>query len=166
MTLIEMFQEIEAAQAELAAHEKAAKEKSGLLRQIIADKKTAMARTGAGIDMDKLRAAEAVMYTRGYVNRGQDGESAINDAIKWFATGKSNSYLSLKVGYYGTKNYDRWYGQRNDSEYGTRPRHGSTVFEIGLKADARKRALTDEEKNACIYYLMNLAQIDATKVAA
>ena len=63
-----------------------------------------MARTG-GHRHGQNQAAEAVMYTRGYVNRGQDGESAINDD-QVVRHRKSNSYLSLKVGYYGTKNYD------------------------------------------------------------
>ncbi len=62
--------------------------------------------------------------------------------------------------------YDRWYGQRSDHDYGMGPRHGSIIFRIGLVSDARHRELTSAERDAAVYYLMNLEAIQAAKVEA
>lgn len=62
----------------------------------------------------------------------------------------ANGCKYLKSRYFGNKRYSGFY-QRCDSKYGSGPRHGSTVDRIGLKNPSTE--LTDDEKDACIYYL-------------
>ena len=68
----------------------------------------------------------------------------------------------MKKQYFGNKRYSGYY-QESSHSYGMGPSHGSIVDEVGLKQDARKRDLTDEEKDACIYYLKNYTAIKAPK---
>ncbi len=58
----------------------------------------------------------------------------------------------LKTQYFGNKRYESYY-QRSDCEYGYGPRHGYIVDRIELIN--RKVELSDEEKDACIYYIKN-----------
>ena len=118
-----------------------------------------------GLDTEIVSLAESVMYASDLSKAGEDGASVIRDAIKWFA-GENVGYRGLKEEFFGTKNYDRWRGQRCDCTYGCGPGHGSICFSIGLLREACNRDLTDAEKDACIYYLMNLKKIqDARKSA-
>jgi hypothetical protein len=166
-TIIASVRAVEHLKSALEKHLKASAAVTAGIKTQIATHETAVSRTSAGLDTVQIQLAETVMYVRGeYSRAGEEKGSAKADAIKWFATGKSPAYLSLKSGYFGTKSYDRWNGQRCDCEYGMGPRHGSIIFEIGLKADARKRDLTDAEREACAYYLLNLECVQQTKVAA
>lgn len=134
------------------------------LKEFIAEQKTIISRSGDGLDIEKITLAESVLYASNYKNGGDEWNSARKDAIKWFATGKAG-YRGLKHEFFGTKNYDRWCGQRSDCEYGMGPRHGSTCFEIGLKKEARQRDLSDTENDAAIYYLVNLERIQNSRVS-
>jgi len=79
-------------------------------------------------------------------------QSAIDD----IATAKD----AMRREYFGLKNYEHWSHQRSDHEYGYGPRHGSTVFMVGLTKDARSRSgLTLQERDDAIWYLRNLVQI-------
>lgn len=62
-------------------------------------------------------------------------ETVASDAVDDLLTGAS----SLRKQFMGTKDYDRFRGQRSDCEYGFAPRHGHTVFAIGLNHEARER---------------------------
>ncbi|MBK9496676.1 MAG: hypothetical protein IPO08_19680 [Xanthomonadales bacterium] len=107
-----------------------------------------------GLDNDRIAIARGILKIQGsYLNGGQDKGSVIRDAVDWLATGKSAAYQGLDQSDYGTKSYDRWFGQRSDHEWGG-PRHGSIIFQIGLKD--RKRELTEEERDAAIYFLLNI----------
>ena len=66
---------------------------------------------------------------------------------------------SLKKEYYGNKIYGSYY-QRCDCKYGYGPSHGSIVDSIELRD--RKGDLSEEEKDACIYYLHNYKKIKET----
>lgn len=149
----------------LKTHEEGAAKETARLKNLIAHEKTVMLQLGGGLDRDKIELAESVMRVSRFSNGGDEKEGARQDAIKWFATGKGG-YQSLREGFYGTKNYDRWSGQRCDCEYGMGPRHGSICFSIGLTSEARRRDLTEDEKEACIYYLLNLAAIQDAQVNA
>lgn len=120
--------------------------------------KTTLAQYKDGLDVDKIRLAETVLYVSDFAKGGEERGGAVADAIKWFATGKAG-YRGLRHEYFGTKSYDRWHGQRCDCEYGMGPRHGSIIFRIELRREARDRDLTTDEKNAAIYYLINLQAI-------
>lgn len=64
----------------------------------------------------------------------------------------------MRIGYYGIKSYDQWSSQRNDSQYGYGPTHGSIWFSIGLTSQARTELgqsveLSDAEVIACVNWL-------------
>lgn len=166
-SLLTTVTEIDRLSKELALHEVAAKKESARLMSAIAEHRTFMARTEAGLDLDKIRLAETVAYVTDYSRGGDDRDYARQDAIKWFADVPVTTRINnLRSTYFGTKNYDRWSGQRSDHSYGMGPRHGSTCFEIGLREDARNRDLTAEEREAAIYYLVNIEVIQKSRVSA
>ena len=110
----------------------------------------------AGLDLQKVQAAEAVLSVTGDPYGGADssfGSPTIAElAIVDIATGCKH----LKAEYYGNKRYESYY-QRSNHPYGYGPRHGSIVDEIALKHPDVE--LSDEEKDACIYYLKNYAEV-------
>jgi hypothetical protein len=107
----------------------------------------------AGVDMHLFAEAEKYILICGVYKGAGDDNSAIEDAIKWFADSLPEKWKDLRTGYFGCKNYDRWHHQREDHPYGYGPRHGSTVFAIELRSEHRKAELSPEAKHACIYYL-------------
>lgn len=108
----------------------------------------------AGLDNDRIANALSILKLRGsYTNGGQDKASVIRDAVDWLATGKNDGYYQFDQADFGTKSYDRWYGQRSDHEWGG-PRHGSIIFQVGLKD--RKAELTEEQRSDAIYFLLNI----------
>lgn len=122
----------------------------------------------AGVCEDKVQIAMSVLYLWGsYRNGGKDRNEVLSDAIKYFISpAEAKEYRDLKNVYFGTKNYDRWYGQASYHEYGYGPKHGSTVFAVGLKEGARKRDLTDQEREACIYVMRNFETIENARLIA
>ena len=137
------------------------------LKQLVADERTVVSRAEAGLDAGKIALAETVIFVGDYSKGGEERASARADAIQQFSTGKPvGTYKDLRREFFGTKNYDRWSGQRCDCEYGMGPRHGSICFQIGMKKDARTRDLTAEEREAAVYYLVNLEAVQASKVPA
>lgn len=153
----------------LKGHKEAAESETKRLECAIASRRTIMSQAEAGLDLEKIALAETVLYVHGdFAKAGEGRMSARADAITWLATGKPlrNGYGDLRREFFGTKDYDRWHGQREDHEYGFGPRHGSTIFCIGLFKDARNRDLTGAECEAAIYYLTNLERVQAARVAA
>lgn len=140
-------------------------------RQIAAQDRI-IALAGDGLDLGKIAIAERFLLIRGKIadaRVGRDGGSATarsevkRDAILDLAAGGAR--LGREA--FGVKNYEGFGDQRNDSEYGMGPRHGSIVFSIGLAPDARKPDYLDAEQiEAAVYYLHNLAAIQAAKVPA
>jgi hypothetical protein len=114
------------------------------------------------LNIDYIQIAESVMYVRGNPYGKSDdvtkfGYSVIAvQAINDIATGCSH----LKKEFYGNKIYSGYY-QGCDCSYGYGPSHGGICDEIGLRDSARKRELTSDEKDACIYYLRNYERIKA-----
>jgi hypothetical protein len=152
----------------LADHEKSSAAETSRLRGLIEKENTAILQIGQGLDFEKISLAETVMYVSGdFQKAGEDREKCRTQAVHWFATNESRGrYGNLKFEYFGTKSYDRWYGQGSDHEYGFGPRHGSIIFSIGLEREARQRDLTPEEREACIYYLLNLTTIQEAQKQA
>lgn len=113
------------------------------------------------LNIDYIQIAESVMYVHGNPygltdDRGFIADAAISDI--------ANGCKKLKKEYFGNKVYSGYY-QRCDCEYGYGPSHGGIRDEIGLKSDVRKRELTSDEKDACIYYLKNYTKINELKTA-
>lgn len=156
--------ELSALRQQLADHEAAAKAEDARLRAEIAKRQTVLNNVGAGLDNEKVELARSVIKVYGlYADAGSDRGSVIRDAVDWLATGKCAAYRGLDGADFGTKNYDRWRGQRSDHEWGG-PRHGSVCFSVGLVD--RKRDLTAEEREAAIYYLLRLERVQAAALAA
>jgi hypothetical protein len=118
----------------------------------------------AGLDNDRIANALSILKVYGsYTNGGQDKASVVRDAVDWLATGKCAAYRGLDQLNFGTKSYDRWYGQRSDHEWGG-PAHGSIIFQIGLKD--RKTELTEEQRSDAIYFLLNIEAWEQARAKA
>lgn len=113
-----------------------------------------------GFDVVKIQTAESVLSVCGnpYGNADGGGKKLAERAIIDIA----NNTQSMRKMYYGNKRYSGYY-QESSHSYGMGPTHGSIVDEVGLKQEARKRDLTDDEKDACIYYLKNYVAIKEAK---
>lgn len=111
----------------------------------------------AGVNVDYLDIAKKILYVEGlkYCKTGESPHAvskAINDVMDGFKL--------LRREYFGAKNYAQWECQSITCRYGYGPTHGSVVFRIGMTDIARKRKdFTDEEIDACLYYLRHLDQI-------
>lgn len=134
----------------------------------------------AGLDVEKVAEARRVLYLYGsYAAGGEGRDSVVRDMVDWLATGEKRTYQTPAEGYFGTKNYSGWRGQREDHQYGYGPRHGSTCFAVGIADHVRGAAkangfegnrlhefLTPEEREAALYYLLNIERIEAAQKAA
>jgi hypothetical protein len=101
-----------------------------------------------GVPPDVFDLARKLIWQEGACNSGQRGD-AVRDAMSEIAAGGGR----LQKEYFGTKDYDRWYDQREDHAYGYGPRHGSMVFRVGLTDEARRRELASHEIEACLSVL-------------
>lgn len=158
--LLKLVQTIEENKKELEDFKVFSSKEIDRLTTILKNNTIKLNMIGNGLDLDKINLVETFMKVGNFSKGGADRESVVSDAIKWFAMGTFNS-RDLMKDYFATKNYDGWLGQREDHRYGYGPRHGYIVFSIGLSEDVRngKRTLTDSEKEAAIYYLLNLVKI-------
>lgn len=111
-----------------------------------------------GLHLDKVLIGEKILECRGDIWANVDGRILLGAAMVDIA----NDCPHLKVKYFGNKRYDRFY-QSSDHPYGYGPKHGGIKDEISLKSGYRHGNLTDEEKDACIYYLQNYKAIEAAK---
>jgi len=135
-------------------HEEAAKKERIQLDAALNAVRHSIGCAKAGLDLTRIDRALSILKLGGsYVNGGVDRGSVIRDAVDWLATGKCAAYRGLDGADFGTKNYDRWRGQRSDHEWGG-PSHGSICFQIGLKD--RQRALSEDERADAIYFLLNI----------
>lgn len=163
-SLTQTVAELATLRSQLTAHDAKAKAESARLSNEIAARQTVLNQVEAGLDTGKIALAGQVIKVYGaYAQGGDDRAAVIRDAVQWLATGKCACYRGLDGADFGTKNYDRWHGQRSDHEWGG-PSHGSIVFQVGLKD--RTRQLSPEETEAAIYLLLNLERVQAADAAA
>lgn len=165
--LTEAIRSIALLRADLAAHERQAEQYADSLKAQIGHLSRSVALDGALLDQGKIDLARTVIFVRGsYERAGEDRASVIQDAVAFFATGPK-PYKDLRQGYYGTKNYDRWSGQRSDHPYWAGPSHGSICFAVGLTDEARKRdEFSAEEVEACLYLLTRIEAVQKAEAAA
>lgn len=114
------------------------------------------------IDLDKVKLAESVILVQGnpYGETSDVTKFKRKPIVEHAIIDIANGCPYLKRQFYGNKRYEGFY-QRTDCDYGMGPRHGSIVDRIELKV--RDRELTDDEKDACIYYLKNYQKIKQAK---
>ena len=173
MELTTAAQEMHQLRKDLEQHIASAKAREDELRGQIKQRANVLASAEQGLDLEKVRLAKTLVYVNGSYDRaGEDRKSVIHDAIRQLATGEPirQFYGDLWSHYFGTKNYDRWSGQRSDHQYGYGPGHGSIVFRVGVVDDVRKTRtqadLSAEEVEAAIYYLTNIKRVQDAEAAA
>lgn len=173
MQLTTAAQEMHQLRRELEQHIASSKTREDELRGQIKLRANVLSSAEQGIDVEKVGLAKTVIYVSGAYDRaGEDRASVIHDAVKQLATGEPIRpfYGDLWSHYFGTKNYDRWSGQRCDCQYGYGPGHGSIVFRVGIIEDVRENRaqadLTAEEVEAAIYYLTNIKRVQDAEAAA
>lgn len=119
---------------------------------------TEIERQLANLDSGLILHAEHIIYAGNFKKAGDDRFKCLEEAIQRILAGGGAMFHE----YSGTKSYDRWNGQHSNHSYGMGPRHGSIIFQIGFTRPVRSREekkLTEEEINACVYYLRNLERI-------
>lgn len=158
-TLVSLLAREKDCRDRIAAHDKAAIAERDRLAKALSDVGHQIGCAKAGLDTDRIANALSLLKVRGsYARAGQDRGSVIRDAVDWLATGKCAAYHQFDQADFGTKSYDRWHGQRSDHEWGG-PRHGSIIFQIGLKD--RRREMTEDERSDAIYFLLNIEAWEA-----
>lgn len=102
------------------------------------------------IDLNKISIAETILEFRNGFKRKHEKviKIAINDVVK--------NFEQMRKDYFGIKDYSGFVGQEVQCHYNYGPKHGYVVFSIGIKKDVRQKEFTDEEKDACVYYLNHL----------
>lgn len=163
-SLVELQRSLKSARSERAelikSHEANLKSINAEIAEIIRLKQCAV----SGLDLAIIALAESVVRVTGVFARNgtvsEQRAAAVNRAVNSIANGD----IPMQKQYMGVKNYDHFGDQCCDCEYGMGPRHGNIVFRI--ESIERKRSWTDDERNAAIYYLSNIAVISKAKEAA
>lgn len=115
-----------------------------------------------GLDLDKVQIAEKLIRISGNpFGKTSDvtkfggvviAECAIVDIAE--------DCKKMRTQFFGNKKYESFY-QRCDCKYGYGPAHGSIVDRIGLIDTSHQ--FTDDEKDACIYYIKNYNAVKEAK---
>lgn len=131
--------------------------------QIITSLNDRLNLSGQGFLTETVDLAKSVIDVQGqFSEAGQDRKTVMQDALTQLASGNYYGTNGLQNCYLGTKNFDRWHGQRVSPPYYASPTHGHVIFKIGLTNEVRNREpfrLTPEEIEAAIYYLNALEMI-------
>lgn len=103
-------------------------------------------------NLTKISIAETILeFGNGFKRKNNDViKKAINDVV--------NNFELMRKEYFGIKDYSGFVNQEIRCQYGYGPKHGYVVFSIGIKRNVRQKEFTDEEKDACIYYLNHLIE--------
>lgn len=122
----------------------------------------------SSLDLEKISIATKCLYLTGKYTAAGEQRSCLDDMTKWIVTGVKTKYHDPISGYFGCKDYSEWSSQREDHSYGIGPRHGSTVFGIGLQKEYRTKHsdLTEEQKEAILYYIYNIEEIQKANTIA
>ena len=156
--LFEIVQERNAIEIELKEEIKSHNNKVSVLEKQISELKRLESIGENNIDLEKVRVAEKILSV------GGNPYGKTDDVIKFgYKTIAEQAIIDIADGcphlkrrYFGNKRYEGFY-QGCDCEYGYGPRHGSIVDRIELRNTQKE--LSDEEKDACIYYLKNYVKI-------
>ncbi len=128
------------------------------------DLRTKLAISNSGLNISTIDLARKVLSIGGVYQPTQGRDSVVSSAISDLAAGCQH----MAKRFHGVKIYSGFGEQRCDCEYGYGPRHGSIVFSVGLLNP--RTELTDEERDAAIYYLLNIKAVteaeQKAKVAA
>lgn len=143
-----------AAREALKAHREEAAKREQQLKNAVSAAREKVLLSSAGLDLAKVKLGSSVLYLSGKFTNSPQRRSVVQDMIDWLSTGEKRTFVTPETSYFGVKNYSGFGDQREDHSYGMGPRHGSIVFAVGLKQP--RRDLTDDERDAAIYYLLNI----------
>ena len=106
--------------------------------------------TSHGFDLEKIQLAESIMYIKG---------NPLGKMLNlWAVSILANNPGYFQSEYVGNKRYSGYY-QESDHSYGMGPKHGNIVDEIGIRENVRGKSLSNGQRDACIYYLINIEKI-------
>lgn len=129
-----------------------------------------MAASRAGFDVGKISLARSVLAITGkYAKAGADRTACVSEAMRQIAGWTQGHDIDLIRRFVGTKAYEHWIGQLSIHDYGYGPRHGSILFSVGLVSAVRERSpfhLSDAERDACLYFLNAIEQIEQAEAEA
>jgi len=145
MTLQKMERDLIGLESAMAAEKARHKTATEALGRQIAETMRRKSIFLKGLDLQKIGMAESLLAIRGM--RSDFDAELTRAAIKGIASNDGRIYRE----YYGVKDYADYTHQREDHEYGRGPGHGEIVFSIGLRGE--RNALTEEQIEACLYYL-------------
>jgi len=115
-----------------------------------------------GLDLDKVQIAEKLIWIQGNPFRKTSDVTKFSGVViaECAIIDIAEDCKKMRTQFFGNKEYVSFY-QRCDCEYGYGPRHGSIVDRIGL-IDTNHQ-FTDDEKDACIYYIKNYNAVKEAK---
>ena len=171
MNLTELHKEKARLSAEISTLEADTKAKLGKLSLARGEVIRKIKLTQSTIGIAAVDLAYTVIFVRGQYDRaGDDRRGVIDDALHQIATGEKRGYRGLDHENFGTKNYASWRGQRCDCSPGCGPKHGSLVFEVGLRREVRERggvsSLSDDQREAALYLLTHIEAIQKAEAQA
>lgn len=156
MNDLEIIRRLNELANEKAAIEKKASERLAAIKTERDTLQESLNRRSLGLDENKIALALKVVETTGkFENEG----GCLRRAMDCLALGGD----TMKTVAIAVKDYAQFHGQQCDCEYGYGPKHGWHVFTVGLTRDARKRELTEEERDAAIYYLVHFKEIEQAR---
>lgn len=115
-----------------------------------------------GLDLDKIQIAEKLIRISGNPFGKTSDVTKFNGIViaECAIIDIAEDCKKMRTQFFGNKEYGGFY-QRCDCKYGYGPRHGSIVDRIGLID--KEHQFTDDEKDACIYYIKNYNAIKEAK---
>jgi hypothetical protein len=153
-----------AAREALQRHREEAAKTEAALKAVLSAARERKGLVASGLDDGKIALARRVLYLSGKFTNSPPKRGAVQDLIDWLATGEKRTFHTPADGYFGVKIYSGFGEQREDHQYGFGPKHGSIVFAVGLREP--KCELTAEEREAALYYLVNIEAITTASAAA
>lgn len=161
MNLTEIVKSIEDTKAEMETLQEEYKLKRQGLEAYLKNMERLRKLALDNFDMAKVATAEKILRVTNWYKRNSNGgwyeffkegeaPEVLKDAVKQLIEDPSK----FKTHYIATKDYDRWVGQYVGwCEHYMGPKHGSTTFTIAFKLRDKQPDLTQEEVEACVYYL-------------
>jgi hypothetical protein len=113
-----------------------------------------------GLDLEKIQIAETILAIYGDPFGKADITFNLPTIAELAIIDIANDCKHLRTNFFGNKRYESYY-QRCNCKYGYGPSHGSIVDSIGLINI--KHQFTDDEKDACIYYIKNYNLVKESK---
>lgn len=133
-----------------------------------------LAAAADGVTPNQLALARGLVYIRGDLPKGVEARARREQVARAARDLAEPHGGELRIRYHGTKNYAQWTDQDESHHYGYGPKHGTIVFEVGIRhafreyrQDAPRTPLPEAERQAAIVVLEAVARgaLDAEVLA-